>query len=141
MLENEHTNQFYACLQSFSTLGFHYKPFFEELWLYSLFQRGSPPFCWISKLSCLLIVHTIYTIATFLVYVVHALYKARVLFSTWHFNPGLEASEEHSLLVFHVSWKIADIFGEFACLTVLLLKKPNRLCLSYQKCVLCVLLV
>ena len=37
MLENEHTSQLHADLQRFSTLGFHYKAFVEELWLYSFF--------------------------------------------------------------------------------------------------------
>ena len=37
MLESEHTSQLYADLQRFSTLGFHYKTFVEELWLYSFF--------------------------------------------------------------------------------------------------------
>ena len=37
MLENEHTSQLHADLQRFSTLGFHYKAFVEELWLYLFF--------------------------------------------------------------------------------------------------------
>ena len=61
MLENEHTSQLHADLLRFSTLGFHYKAFVEELWLYSfLLACESAIFFSTCMLSCLLIARTIY---------------------------------------------------------------------------------
>ena len=60
MLENEHTSQLHADLQRFSTLGFHYKAFVEELWLYSFFLACESAIFSTCMLNCLLIVRTIY---------------------------------------------------------------------------------